>query len=327
MKLEKLPSGSYRVRKMYKGQLFTHIFDHKPTSREVIEQMNELMLDTTTASGTFESYCREYIRDRENVLSPSSVRTYNLLVRAMTDDFKKINIKAMCQADIQREINKYAQNHAPKTVRAFHGFIAAVLGIYRPQMILRTTLPQKEAKERYLPTNDDIKKILQAAKGTEDSIGFQLGVLSLRRSEICALDISDLTGNELHVHANMVYNNKKWTKKESAKTDAGNRIIYLPDTLVAEIEQKGYFFKYSPQKLNQHLQDYQKALQIPKFRFHDLRHYFASYAATIMPESDAMALGGWKSDHVFKQIYRDSMKEKRIASAQKFNSDIFENLS
>ena len=30
MKIEKLPSGSYRVRKMYKGKTYSVIFNHKP---------------------------------------------------------------------------------------------------------------------------------------------------------------------------------------------------------------------------------------------------------------------------------------------------------
>ena len=242
----------------------------------------------------------------------------------MSDDFKKLNIRQISQADVQRETNLYAQTHAPKSVKTFHGFIAGVLGVYRPQLMLHTTLPQKKVTETYLPTNDDVKAILEAAKGTEDSIGFQLGILSLRRAEICALTMDDLNGNELHIHRNKVYDeHNKWVVKETPKTDAGNRIVYLPDKLVEEIKEKGYFFKYSPQKLNKHLQEYQTALGIPKFRFHDLRHYFASYAATIMPESDAMALGGWKSDFVFKQVYRESMKEKRKESAQLLNSTLF----
>jgi hypothetical protein len=54
-----------------------------------------------------------------------------------------------------------------------------------------------------------------------------------------------------------------------------------------------------------------------------MRHYFASYAATLMPESDAMALGGWKSDAIFKQVYRESMKDSRKKSAEKLNRKLF----
>lgn len=321
MKSEKLPSGSYRVRKMYKGRSYTVIFDHKPTQKEIIERLGTEMEQVVSASGTFESCANDYIKSRNNVLSPTSVLSYERLVNALSDEFKRSKINSIDQVDVQREINKYSATHAPKTTRNLHGFIASVLAVYRPNLILRTTLPQKEVKDRYLPSSDDIKRILDAAKGTEDSIGFQLGVLSLRRSEICALELSDLDGNELHIHADLVWN-KKWIKKETPKTDAGNRTIYLPDKLVAEINEKGYFFKYSPNKLLEHLNKYQTQLGIPQFRFHDLRHYFASYASTIMPEADAMALGGWKSDYVFKQVYRESMKDKRKESASKYINDI-----
>lgn len=323
MKIEVLPSGNYRATKMYKGKRYRVTFDHKPTDKEVTIALAEKMQDTDTgAKGTFEHYAEEYIESRSNILSPSSVLTYNKLIKAISDEFKSLNLYDISQADVQMEINNYATSHAPKTVRALHGFISSVIGSYRPQFVLRTTLPQKKRKESYLPSQEDIKAILKAAKGTEDSIGFQLGVLSLRCGEICALQMSDLKGNELHVHATMVWN-KGWIRKETAKTDAGNRIIYLPDKLVKEIHEKGYFFKYTPYKLNKHLHVYQKNLNIPAFRFHDLRHYFASYAATIMPESDAMALGGWKSDHIFKQVYRESMADKRKSSAEKYLEDMF----
>lgn len=323
MRLEKLPSGSFRATQMYKGKRYRITFDHKPTAKEVNIAISEkLQDDEVEIRGSFEKAAREYIDDRRNVLSPSSVITYERLINAISKEFKNTNLYDVDQALVQREINLYAKSHAPKTVRALHGFISAVMGSYRPQMVLRTTLPQKKPKESYLPTQDDIKAILDSAKGTEDSIGFQLGVLSLRRGEICALDLSDLKGNELHVHATMVWN-KKWIKKEAPKTDAGNRIVYLPDSLVKEIKSKGYFFKYSANKLNDHLHKYQKELGIPRFRFHDLRHYFASYASTIMSEADAMALGGWKSDHIFKQVYRESMADKRKSAAEKYLQDMF----
>lgn len=39
MKIEKLPSGSYRIRKMYKGKTYAVITDYKPTQKEAITLM------------------------------------------------------------------------------------------------------------------------------------------------------------------------------------------------------------------------------------------------------------------------------------------------
>ena len=41
MKIEKLLSGSYRIRKMYKGKMYTVVFDRKPTQKEAMQAMEE----------------------------------------------------------------------------------------------------------------------------------------------------------------------------------------------------------------------------------------------------------------------------------------------
>ena len=322
MKIEKRTNGSYRIRKMVDGQMHTFHFDHKPTEHDIYKAFEEIIWDKNRDKCTMETYMNKYIDSKRNVLSPSSIRTYERLVRSFTDKFLNIPLFELTQFDVQEEINKYSEDHSPKSVKSLHGFIASVTGLFRPELMLKTTLPQNVKKTKYTPTQEDIKAILEAAEGSEDYVGIYLGTYGLRRSEVCALEMSDLDGNKLHVHANMVFN-KGWIKKESPKTDESNRTIYLPDDLVEIIQKQGYFFKYSPQKLNSHLQKYQDELGIPHFRFHDLRHFFASYASTIMPESDAMALGGWKSDHIFKRIYRESMEDSRKKSAELFSKSLF----
>lgn len=316
MNIEK-HGNTYRVKKMYKGTLYRVSFDHKPTEREITLAMAEVMKeDKPKEKGTFESFARRYVDSKDKILSPASIRTYNMLIDRLSDDLKATNIYDITQEQIQKEINNYSIDHAPKTVRALHGFISSVLNMYRPQMTLRTALPRLQKEKGYQPTTEDIKRVLEAVRGSEYSVPFQLGILGLRRGEICALTLNDLKGNELTINKTVVYN-KGWMIKQAAKTDESNRVIYVPDKLADEIRTKGVIYDGDPKRLNKHLQRIQTQLDIPTFRFHDLRHYFASYASTLgIPEADIMAMGGWKSDHVFKSIYRDSMNESRRQSMQ-----------
>ena len=322
MKLEKLPSGSYRARKTVNGRTVRITFDHKPTERELMIAFAERFQDNEPQSrGSFSDYAKRYINSKCNILSPASIRTYNEILSAISDQFKEKNLFEITQEDVQIEVNNYALDHAPKTTRSLHGFIASVFGMYRPQFTLKTALPRAERKKRYIPTSDDIKSILGAISGTEYSIPFQLGVLGLRRGEICAARIEDLSGRDLTINKTMVYSDG-WIIKKTPKTDTSNRVIRIPEKLADEVRMAGAIYDGDPKRLNKHLQRVQKQLNIPQFRFHDLRHYFASYASTLAPEADVMAMGGWKSDHIFKHIYRESMEESRLNSMDRIGDSI-----
>ena len=324
MKLEKLPSGSYRVQKMVKGQRYSLTFNHKPTEKEIMLAFSERIQDNEPKiKGSFSDYAYRYIDIKRDILSPASVRTYTNMIGRLSDKFQKTNLYDITQELVQKEINDYSVDHAPKTARSLHGFISSVLGMYRPQFVLKTTLPRLEKQKRYLPSYDDIKRVLDTVNGTEYVIPFKLGILGLRRGEICALELSDLKDRELAINKTVVYN-KGWKIKKTPKTDEANRTILIPEQLANEIKDAGKIYDGDPKRLNKHLQRVQKQLGIPQFRFHDLRHYFASYASTLgIPEADIMAMGGWKSDYVFKSIYRDSMNESRKASMDKIGDNIF----
>lgn len=314
MKIEKLPSGSYRVRKTYKKKTYTAYFDHKPTQKEVAIAMADILQEDCIVNGTFDKYAREYIANRESVVSPATIRTYNTKLKQLSDEFKAINIHDIDSAIVQKEISLFALDHEPKTCKTLYGFIASVLAQYRPNVRLKVKLPQNISKAVYEPKSDDIRRILDMAKGTNYSVPFQLGVLGLRRGEICAASIEDLTDNSLHIHRSMVYN-KRWIIKDSPKTDASNRIIPLPESLANQIREQGYIYDNHPNALNKAIHRYQKALGIPEFKFHTLRSYFASYAHSLgIPDADIMAIGGWETDNVMKKVYRKSLEASKSRS-------------
>lgn len=321
MKIEKLPSGSYRIRKQIQKRSIVVMFDHKPSNAEVLSALAEKAKEIPK-KGSFHVCAESYIESKSNVLSPSTIKGYHSVLRSIPDEFRLEDISKITQIDIQTVINDLTKDHTPKTVRNVHGFISAVLGQFRPDMVIRTTLPRKAENERYTPSEEDIKKILDACKDDPFyHIPFQLGIMGLRRSEVCALTLHDISGNTLKINKALVKDvNNAWVIK-STKTSAGTRDIYIPDALVEEIQKYGKVFEGNPTTLLYGLNRLQDKLGIPRFRFHDLRHFFASYAHSQgISDADIMASGGWKSDYTMKSIYRHEMKAKE---AQK---KIFESL-
>lgn len=317
MKIEKLPSGSYRVRKTYKGKSYTIVFNHKPTQKEVTLALAEKM-ETNEVKGdsrSFENCALEYIDSKSNILSPSTIGGYHKILRQIDKSFKNKNIFDIDQLDINYEVNRYAKDRSPKTVANFHGFISAVFSLYRPKMKLTTTLPQRIKYEPYTPTNQDIKKILEASKdNVKYHICFQLGILSCRRSEVCALTMDDVNFEKGYISINKAFvydkDNKPVIKKINKSTE-GKRNIPVPAALLSEIKSNGFIIDVLPHNLVYTLHQYQHQLGIPEFRFHDLRHYFASYAHDQgLSDANIMAMGGWQTDYTMKRVYRHAMESE-----------------
>lgn len=318
IKLERLPSGSYRIRKMINGKSIQIVFDHKPSQAELLKALS-MQADIVPVKGSFYSCGKSYIESRTNELSPSSLHCYNRMLELLPHDFKSIKVSVISQMDVQTFINDFTKNHAPKTVHDYHGFISAVLRQFRPDMVLRTTLPKINPNEGYIPTENDIQMILDASK--DDAVyhvPFQLAVMGLRRSETCALTLDDIDAenNLVTINKAMVRDDDSptgWTIK-APKTPSGNRKIYIPDNLINEIMGNGKVYDGYPNQITKALHRYQDKLGLPRFRLHDARHFFASYAhAQGVPDADIVALGGWKTDYTMKKIYRHEMHQQESA--------------
>ena len=322
MTIEKLPSGSYRIKQMYKKKWYAVTVDHKPTKKEATLLLAEKMKDVgfKTESRTFGDALDEYIEMKSNVLSPATIRGYKQLKGMYSKEFLAINIYDMDQTDIQREVNSYAANHSPKSVRNFNGLISAVMALKRPNMVIRTTLPQKLVIEAKVPTHEDVKKIIKHLENTEYNIAIQLACLGMRRSEICGCTPEDLEGNVLRIHQAKVLDENNNYVTKTTKTMSSTRSIYIPDVLADEIRSCGYIYRGYPNSIIRALHRAQDELGIPRCKLHELRHFYVSYAhAQGMSDAAIMDAVGHKTDAITKRVYRHAMnvdaEEKRIASS------------
>lgn len=320
MKIEKLPSGSYWIRKMYKGNMYSVTFDKKPTQKEAIQAMAEKLdkVQEKHKSMTFQAAAEEYIESKRNVLSPSTIRGYMGIIRQIPEAFLLTNVHDITALDVQAEINRVAKGHSPKSVRNHHGFISAVLGTFYPNLKLHTTLPQKIKNKPYIPTDEDIRRILEYAKGTEYEIPLILACYGLRRSEICALTPEDINGDILSItKAKVQGKNNEWIIK-TTKTTASKREIIIPTDIANKIYEKGYIYKGYPNSITIYLTKTEEKLGIPHFPLHKLRHYFASKMSFMnIPEEDIMRMGGWETDYVMKGVYRHAMEDKNQEAQRK----------
>ncbi|MCR5337579.1 MAG: site-specific integrase [Lachnospiraceae bacterium] len=315
MTIEKLKSGSYRITEMYKGRRYRKTLSYKPTKKEaqlLIDEMIEHAAIPSKSVSNMKEAAAGYIAMKSNVLSPTTITAYQSIVKNLSDGFLSLKIIDVDAVAVQTEINNYSVGRSPKSTRNAHGFISAVLSVYRPGVSLHTTLPQKKRYDAYTPTDNDIKRILERVKDTKYDIPFRLGCYGLRRSEICALTSADLNGETVTIDKSYVQNeNKEWIIRPFNKTAESTRSVTIDSDLAGMIRSsEGRLFPLHPESLNAKLHEIQDFLGIRRFRFHDLRAYFASSAHALgIPDAYIMAAGGWSSPYVMNRVYRRTMSD------------------
>ena len=315
---KKLPSGSWRVRvyshtdadgkKHYKS--FT-----APTKKEAERQALEYA-PSQRNDLTFEAAGNEYIQLRKNTLSPRTVEDYRRTLENYCTHLLRIQIGDIKDRDVQIVINDLSGRLSPKTVSNAHAFISAVLRTYRPALALNTRLPQRTKPDLYVPTDEDVSTLIGRLRGTALELPVMLAAFGpMRRGEICALSADHISGNIVHVCQNMIKVQergmpRRWIIRHP-KSYHGDRFIDYP-AFVAELwkGKTGRIVKMTPDVLTGEFKRYLKQLNLPDFRFHDLRHYSASIQHALgVPDAYIMQRGGWSTDAVLKSVYRHAMSD------------------
>lgn len=325
--LEQLPSGSYRYKKMINGKLIRFTFDHKPTEKEItlalVEKAKEIQVQSKSVKQSFAMCCESYIASKNQVLSPSTIKAYRSIVNSISSDFMVMSIDDITQLLVQQEVNRYAEDHTPKTTSNFSSFILTVYAMFKPDTYIKVTLPPKEKKDPYIPTDDDVKAIIEALKDTEYEIPILLACYGMRRSEIIALTPDDIDDDIVHITKALVENEKKEWVLSGTKTYESTRDITISQYLADKIREKGYIYKGHPGNITKHLAIIEDQLGIPHFTLHKLRHYFVTkLSESNVPEADILRLGGYSSDRVMKTVYRHSRADKDMDANRRATQNI-----
>lgn len=317
-KATKLPSGSWYVNVMVNGQ---RISITMPTKKDAEREAAALKSGVKSAQHNIaltvtEAFDR-YIDSKSAVLSPATVAGYRRIQKNLLELIANMPLANLTQEQVQRWVNALVkQGKKPKTVSNAHGLLSAVLAAYRPNMTLRTTLPQKVKPEIAIPSEAELSAIFKAAKETKYELPILLAVwLGLRASEIRGLKWEDIDGEYISVKRAIVQGEDGPVEK-GTKTFSGTRTLHLPPYLAALIQaqdhSKEHIVNLSGHAMYNGFERICEKAGVPHFRFHDLRHMNASVMLAVgVPNKYAQERMGHATDNMLKTVYQHTIQEEQ----------------
>lgn len=325
---KKLPSGTWRVR-VYVGRkegkdLYKSFTG--ASKREAERRAMSYLSVTKHTELTFLDAANRYIDAKKNVLSPNTIRSYKTILKRL-EGIYSVRMSRLDSERIQRVIDRLsADDLSAKTVRNTYGFITVVMSMFEPSTVLTVTLPEKEHHETLIPSQEEVRRMIEEAYSPDLKIAIQLAAFcSLRSGEACALSRDMVYKDHIRIARTLVLaDDGSWIVKNSPKTQAGYRDIPVPDALMAQIRaserEDGRIIKYTPTSLRNAFQRLNRKLKYPQYRFHALRHYFATSCHNQgVPDKVIAKLGGWEDVGTLHKIYQHATPDKLEEASQVLN--------
>lgn len=325
-KAKKLPSGSWRClaysgkdengKRIYKS--FT-----APAKKEAELLAAQYAVEKKVFSEEkllFKDAMLRYNEAKEKVLSPSTMRGYNQYCEKLSETKGYIPISKITSEELQSWVSEWSKTLSPKSVSNIYGYVRVVLKFFDYGQNLKITLPQKVPVEYHVVTDEELKTLLSHTEGTELGLAVLLAAfIPARRSEICALtnDDIDRTKNTVRINKAVVKNPEgSWVTKPVPKTFGSNRTVEIPKSIIDKIpDSPGKIINANPQQIEGRFLRAINFLDL-KFRFHDLRHYGATFLhASGVPDRYIMQRGGWDSIETIHKIYSHCLPEKSTETA------------
>ena len=339
LKAKKLPSGNYRTQVIVgydeNGKRIVRSFT-ADTEQEALR----LALDfkTDKAIGilpkcmTVEQAFTQYIDARDHILSPSTIRGYEIIRDTRLQSIKHINIMQLTINDIQRAINLDSKRLSHKSLKGSLSLLKSVLGVQGVEInTKRISLPAKRKKQIILP---DAAEVLGLIIGTDIELPCLLAMwMSLRISEVRGLQLRDIAkdGSSLQVCRAKMYFDGHDVVRDVNKTYDSTRNNSLPPYLLDMIQavphdrddafivkqSYPYIWKHFKKLMSEHGYD---------MTFHKLRHEFATTLNDLgIPSDYIQKLGGWATDNVMKSVYTHTISAKEVEYQRKID-DFFMSL-
>ena len=231
-----------------------------------------------------------------------------------------IEISRLTLSDIQKAINADAEKCSPKSIRNENALLQSAILLVAPEFKYTVTLPQKKKTEICIPTESEVKKMFELAKGTKIETALYLAAMcGMRRSEIAALlwkDV-DLVNGTISIVAAAVPDNNNNTVRKLPKTVAGTRTIIAFRPVLEHLQKLEHTSEYvveytTPNSITDGFLHLIQKAKIPHYRFHDLRHYAVSVMLMLnLPKKYIANYIGHSNEHLIENVYGHIMRDKK----------------
>lgn len=326
-----LPSGQWFCRVRVRGQ---DICITRPTEREAVAEAMAVKAGILKdpkpkVEKTLRQCIDEYIRERENILSPATIAGYRVIQRNRMKLLMDKPLSRITERQIRAAVNQDAAEVSPKTVKNAYGLLASVLQDHGSTVDMsHIRMPQSQRKEKQIYNREDLMRLIEALRGTDIEAPILLAVmLGLRRSEICALtwDCVDIKNRTVRIESAVVYDENndaihKGTKTAGSARTLGNCPEYLMAVLDALPRDGDLVCNMTPNVLSHRFKRFLDANDLPHIGLHNLRHTNASILLALnVPDKYAMQLGGWTSSDTMKRIYQHLMDDELLEATTRRN--------
>lgn len=325
---KKLPSGNWRIQVLVDGKRMGRTFPTKEAAEYWAAGLKTKSIEDNRSPSrmTVENAIDRYIESKSAILSPSTILGYKRTKMRMKQ-ILDTQLNDLTQEKIQRWVNGLAKKHSPKTVANAHGLLSAVLKEYKPSMALRTTLPSKVKAEIQIPSEAEIKDIMDGCRGTKYELPIMLAIwLGLRESEILGLEWKDIDGDYLKIRRAIVMG-ENGPEEKGTKTYSGTRTVHIPKYIKVLLDKqehkRDHIVNLSAKAIYSGFSRICEKNGIRHFRFHDLRHVNASAMLAVgVPDKYSMKRMGHATNNMLKTTYQHTIKEKEIEYDQRIEDYI-----
>lgn len=286
----KLKSGTWFIQMRLGGE---SIPVSAPTRTECIKQAEKIKADYRNgqrlpckSTQTLEQCVTAYIDAKRGVLSPSTIREYKSMSRNRFTAQMKKPVREI--TNWQTIVSAEAKNVKPKTLKNAWMMVAAALK-FGGYDVPKVTLPQVPPNERQWLDPEQIKVFVADVANEPFAIPALLALHGLRRSEIMAVNWSDidLTAKTIRVSGAVVIGeDQRPQQKASNKNRSSTRTIpiMIPELLAAleAVEDKsGPVVRCNPNTIYHQINRVCARNGLPQVGTHGLRHPYVKHTTKI----------------------------------------------